>query len=223
MKQIVKLTAIAALFVVSAAHTKADQTNLVQNLSIRLSGITQGQPETSGNVVRTSVAFWRVGTGDVIKQLGSATGNSFSDQAKLVVVTPLPSGTSAIVVRDGTGSVDVTSFFVYEQKSGFVSSSHANLKTGRSGSSNYSIQRLALTDSVAYSTVLGLHFDVQGVAVETSATSAAGDTRTELDAGVSGSGDENGNLLILEGSFRVYGHTLEVVPAADPPSVPPGV
>jgi uncharacterized lipoprotein NlpE involved in copper resistance len=213
-----KIAAMAAVLVLIAIDGRADQTNLVQSLSIQLSGIAQGQPKTNGNVVRTGFDFVRVGTGDVITQLGSATGNSFSSKAKLVVVTPLPSGSSAIVVRDGSSSADVTSFFVYEQKSEFVSTGQTNLRTGRGNSTDYSIQRLALKDSTDNATLLSLHFDVQGVAVETSFFSATAGTQTELDASVSGSGDQNGKLIILEGSFRVQGNTLEVVSTAPPPN-----
>ena len=213
MIQSVKITAIVALLVSGAVELRADQTNLVQNLNIRLTGITQGRTETNGNFVRTSVDFARVGNSDVIKQLGTATGNSFSSKAKLVVVTPLPSGNSAIMIRDGTASVDVTSFFVYEQKGGFVTSSQTNLKSGRGNSTDYSIQRLALVDSS-----LTLHFDVQGVAVESTSFSNSG-TQTELDASASGFGDQNGKPLILEGTFQVQGNQLEVVSTAPPPNV----
>ena len=47
MKQHVKIAAVAALFVLGAVQTKADQTNLVQDLSIRLDGITQGSTVTT--------------------------------------------------------------------------------------------------------------------------------------------------------------------------------
>jgi hypothetical protein len=217
MNQHVKIPALAALLLSTALQSKADQTNLVQHLSIRLSGITQGPTETNKNVVKTSADFARVGTADVIKQLGIATGNSFSDQADLVVVTPLPSGSSSIVIRDGNSSVNVSSFFIYEVKSGFVTSSQSNLKTGRTSSTDYSVQRLALIDSPNYP-LLSLHFDLQGIAVEMSTTGPSMATRTELDASVSGWGDQEGKLLLLEGTFRVHGYSLEVVPSAPPPN-----
>jgi hypothetical protein len=217
MKQHVKISAVATLLVLGALQIKADQTNLVQDLGIHLKGITQGATVTTKNVVKTATDSVKVGTADVIQQLGAATGNTFSDTANLVVVTPLPSGSSAIVIRDGTASVDVTSFFVYEVKSGFVSSSQSNLKTGRASSTDCSIQRLALVDSSG-SPALTLHFDVQGIATETSTTDPSTGTRTGLDASVSGSGDENGKVLLLEGMFRIQGNTLEVVSTAPPPN-----
>src|SRR5579862_2756749 len=139
MNQHVKWMGLAALLTVAPVVTRADQTNLVQTLSIRLSGILQGQTETNGNLVKMSLASARVGVVDVVKALSTATGNSFSDKAALVIVTPLSGGNSAIMVRDAGLSVDVTPFFVYQSKSGFVSSSLSNVKTGRSTSSDYSI------------------------------------------------------------------------------------
>lgn len=131
------------------------------------------------------------------------------------MVTPLSGGNSAIVVRDGAASVDVSAFFVYEVKSGVVTTAQVSLKTGRGNSSNYSIQRLALVDSPAHAP-LTLHFEVQGVATETSLMLPNAPTRTELDAGVVGWGDQAGNLLLLQGSFSIHGNSLEVVPDNPP-------
>src|SRR5690349_13179957 len=116
MNQHVKWLGMVALLAAAPVVTRADQTNLVETLSIRLSGISPGQTETNGNLVKTSLAFARVGVGDVVKALSAATGDSFSDKATLVIVTPLSGGNSAIMVRDAGLSVDVTSFFVYEVK-----------------------------------------------------------------------------------------------------------
>lgn len=217
MNQYLKLSAVALLSILGLAQTHADQTNVVQNLSIRLAGIYQGPTETNRNIVRINPGYARVSTADVLKQLGTATGNTFSDNAKLAVVTPLDGGNSALVVRDGTTSVEVTSFFVYEMKSGSVNTSYANLRSGRSTSSEYSIQRLALVDS-AGSPALTLHFDVQGIAIQTTVTTPSTGTRSRVEADVSGSGDEAGKLLILEGTFRLDGYSLEVVATAPPPN-----
>lgn len=217
MNQHIKIIkfALAALLCLEATQLKADQTNLVQQLSIRLDAVSQSGTETNRNIVRTGLDFGRVVTSEVIKQLGTATGNSFSDKASLVVVTPLPDGNSAIVVRDGVASVDVSAFFVYEAKSGAVTTSQVNVKTGRGSSSSYAIERLALVDSPAHPP-LTLHFDVQGVANATSLLVPSAPTRTELDAGVVGWGDQAGSLLLLQGSFGIHGFSLEVVPDNPP-------
>lgn len=216
MKQYSKLSALVALLIIGTIQSRADQTNVVQTLAIHLGGLAQGPSETNGNIIKTSTTFAGIGTADVIQQLGTSTGNSFSSKASLVIVTPLPSGNSSIQVRDGAASVDVSSFFTYEVKSDFVSSAVANVKTGRSSSTDYSIQRLALIDATGLP-ALTLHFDVQGVAVDTTAITNTG-TRVELDAGVSGSGDQGGNLRLFEGTFRIYGYSLEVVPSNPPPN-----
>jgi hypothetical protein len=106
-------------------------------------------------------------------------------------------------------------FFEYEVKTGVVTSSVTNLKSGRSSSSDYSIQRLALVGAPGAN--LAIHFDVQGIAAQNTLTGVAG-ARTELNVFVTGFGDEPGKLLILEGSFRLQGSSLEVVSTTPPPN-----
>ncbi len=211
MKQLFKLTSLSILLAAACLPVMADQTNVVQDLTINLSGLGQGQSVTNGNVVTTHTTPQHIRTADVIEALGTATGSSFSTTAKLVVITPLGGGTSSIAVRDGTTSVDVTAFFVDEQTSGSVGSSQLNLKTGRNSTTDYSIQHLALVDAQGV-TPLTLHFDVRGIAVETSLSTATQAGRSQLDAYVSGAGDIGGKVVILEGRIRVQGYTLEVVP-----------
>jgi hypothetical protein len=205
MIQTFKLTApVAAVFLgLAAFQAQADHTNLVQNVNIRLLGITQGGTRTNGVFVTTTVSTVRVGTGAVIGALGAATGNSFSDQAQLVAVTILPDGPAYIQVRDGSNDVDVTGFFSHESLSDSVSTSVLNTGTGRSAETDYSIQRFTLHD------VPTLSFDVQGIATERLSNAAT--PRSDLSADVVGSGNSNGQLLILQGSINVRGGTLEVV------------
>jgi hypothetical protein len=92
-----------------------------------------------------------------------------------------------------------------------------NTKTGRAVEADYSIHRFSLHD---WGSPIGLHFDVQGIATENLSNGA--NPQSELSADVVGSGDRNGQLLILQGSVTVRGRTLEVVPDG-PPDVPPGV
>jgi hypothetical protein len=207
---------ITALIILgTVARVNADQTNLVQGLYLHLTGVSQGTTQTNGNIERTSLSPLTIETHDVITVLGSASGNSFSDAAKLVLITPLAGSSPTIWVRDGTVSVEVTSFFEYEVKTGVLTSSVTNLKSGRNSSSDYSIQRLALAG--APSANLAIHFDVQGIAAQNTVTGVAG-ARTELNASVTGFGDEGGQLLILEGSFRLHGSSLEVVSSTPPPN-----
>jgi hypothetical protein len=210
-----KVLSLAILLALCAAQARADQTNLVQDLSIQLSGLKQGRSTTSGNVAVTSTDSAWVGTRDVINALGAATGNTFSKAAKLVVITLLPDGSSSVAVRDGGNSVDVSGYFYHEQQSDFIVSSVANKKTGKASSSDYSLQRFALMDSGG--SPLTLHFDVRGITVDSSSTSANGVSNRESSADVTGMGDRNGSFLILQGTISVHGRTLEVVPDSQPP------
>src|SRR2546428_281120 len=71
---------------------------------------------------------------------------------------------------------------------------------------NLSIQHFALQDGDG--AALTLHFSVSGFATE---RSTDGGQSSSLSINASGSGDRNGNLLVLQGSINVRGGTLEVV------------
>jgi hypothetical protein len=189
--------------------SRADQTNLVQSLGIRLRGISQGDTKTNKNVVTTGLNMVRVGDAEVIAALAGAMGKTFTSQAQLFMISPLPSGTPSIVIRDGTSSVDVSAFFIYEVKSAVVTSSDSNLRTGRMNTANYSVQHLALID--ADGATLNLHFDVQGITVETFSSGPNSNPQAQLNSNVSGSGDDAGKTVLFEGSFSLRGYTLEVV------------
>ena len=201
---------MAAVIAWAAANCSADQTNLVRNLEIQLAGVQQGDATTIKNTTTISVDKAFIDTGDVIKALGVATGNSFSRRARLVVVTPIPSGASTIEVRDGGNQIDVSAFFVQSHVSGTVGRSTSNTKTGRSEGSNYSYQEFSLVDPGGY-TPLPLHYSVRGIGVENFSTPAIPGPRSELRADVAGAGDDNGALLILQGNIRVTGQSVEVV------------
>jgi hypothetical protein len=213
-----KFTVMAALASLAAVQAWADQTNLVRNLDIQLVGLRQGETTTRKNITTTTVDQVKVDTADVINAIGSATGNTFSRGARLVVITPLADGSITIAIRDGGNSVDVTGFFVQSYLSGAVGSSTVNSKTGKSNGSNYSIQGFQLQDAGGYQP-LALHYSVSGVAVEDFSIPAIPGPRSELNANVSGTGDSDGNLLILQGTIRVHGQAIEVVPGNPTPPV----
>jgi len=205
--KMVNLAAMAALISLGVFEARADQTNVVQNIGIQLRGVQPGGPVTTRFSVTTGVAPARIDTRQVIQTIGAATANTFSGGAKLVLVTPLGGGYSSIQVRDGDNSVDVTSLFAHDQLSDFVSGSVSNVFTRRAYNVDYSLQRFALANSG--SALLSLHFDVNGFATETSSGGLPGVSNLEIE--VSGSGDLNGNLVILQGSIEVQGGKLEVV------------
>jgi len=211
MKHTTKLTIMAAVMSLAAVQAWADQTNLVRNLNIQLVGYQQGDTTSTKNVTTTTVDKVQVGTADIIAALGTATGNSFSTAAQLVIVNPLPSGSVSIQVRDGGKSVDVSCFFIEAFLSATVGKSTANSKTGKSSGSNYSLQEFAFVDQGGY-VPMALHYDVTGMAIENFSIPELPGPRSELSADVSGTGDSAGNLLILKGTISLSGQTLEVVP-----------
>jgi len=210
MKHTLKLAALATLLSLAAMTAGADQTNLVRHLSIQLIGLRQGDSSTTRNVTTTSVDRVRVDTRDVIDAISAVTGVKFSAQAQLVFITPLPNGYPSVAIRDAGASTDVSPFFGYEKVSQAVGKSTANAKTGKYAGSSYSIQRFALQDFEVYG-ALPLHYNVSGVAVEEFSNAANPGPRDDLEADVSGAGDNGGELLILQGKIQLHGYTLEVV------------
>lgn len=203
---VLAVVAMAAVVRVQAAL----QTNVVQTMSIQLFGVSQGAPFGFGGISGTNVNAVRVDTRQVIQALGTATGNTFSFGSRLVVVTPIDGGASQIQVRDGSNApVDVTDYFNAQEISGSVDGSVTTRRTSTTVS--YVIARFALHD-INGQTVLPLHFDVNGfTTINSSTNSGFGTQGPTTDANVAGSGDRNGNLLILQGSVDIFGRTLEVV------------
>jgi len=210
MKNSIRLAVVATVIGVGSISALADQTNLVRNLDIQLSGIVQGDTTTTKNVTTTSVTKVSVGNSDIIGAIGIVTGNSFSSNAKLLVITPVPVGGSSIVIRDGGNQVDVTQFFVQSFLTQQIGKSTVNSKTGKASGSNYSLQEFSFVDAGGYDPV-AFHYSVSGVATENFSIPAIPGPRSELKADVSGAGDLNGELLLLQGSIKVSGQAVEVV------------
>jgi hypothetical protein len=218
-----KLTAIAALFAVAAFRANADTTNLVQVVSVQLTGFSQGAPRTNSTSIVVGVDSTSIGTAGVIAALGASTGNSFSSNARLVSVTPLAGGDSAVQVRDGANTVDVTMFFSHQQFGDTLFTSITSRSTGRTSESDFSVQRFALHDAGGFP-ALSLNFDVQGIAEnDDTAVGGVSSPGSNLTANVAGTGDRDGRFMILQGFVTVRGHTVEVVPDGGPGDGGPGV
>lgn len=215
----IKLTAVAALFAVAAFQSSADTTNLVQNVSIQFNGFRQGASRTNSTSITAGIETTTVVTAGVIAALGAATGNSFSTGAQLVSVTPLAGGDSAVQVRDGGNTVDVTAFFSHQQFGDTLSISNTTRSTGKTVESDYSVQRFALHDATGFP-ALTLHFDVQGITKADDTSTTPG---SDITASVVGTGDRNGRSMILTGTISMRGHTTEVVPDGGPGDGGPGV
>ena len=211
MKLTTKISILATVMSLAAVQAWADSTNLVRNLDIQFVGLQQGKATTARNVTTTTVDRVQVDTTDVINALATATGNKFSPAARLVVITPLSFGPVTIAVRDRGNSVDVSAFLVQSSLSDSVGKSTVNTKTGKASGSDYSYQKLVLQDVDGY-TAMPLHYVVTGVAIENFSVPAIPGPRSELNADVSGAGDSGGNLLILGGTIRISGQSIEVVP-----------
>jgi len=212
MNQLRKLTAVAALFTLAAFRTNADTTNLVQDVGIQLTGYSQGAPRTNSTSITVGVDNTSIGTARVIAALGASTGNSFSTGARLVSVTPVAGGDSAVQVRDGVNAVDVTGFFSHQQFGNTLVTSVTSRSTGRTSESDFSVQRFALHDADGFP-ALTLHFDVQGIAQnDDTATGGVSSPGSTLTGNVVGAGDRNGRFMIMQGAITIRGHTLEVVP-----------
>jgi translation initiation factor 1 (eIF-1/SUI1) len=210
--KIVKQAVLSTFISLGVFQAYADQTNVVQNLSIQLRGVQPGGPVTNRATVITGIAPAKIDTRDVIKALGLSTSNLFSKSARLVIVTPLSGDGSVVQVRDGTNRVDVSDYFQHSQVSERVSGSASNPASQRTVELDYSIQRLALRNAEGKPN-LGLHFDVRGYASE---RTSAHVSRLELDA--AGTGDLGGNPAVLRGEIEVQGDRLEVVPGGPVPT-----
>jgi hypothetical protein len=206
----------------SQVQVQADQTNLVQTINVHLQATSQGATTTNRNLVTTSLETDRVNSGDIIASLGVALGTTFSQSARLVLVTPVDAlNFPKIEVRDGSLKVEVTGFVVLEQVGGSVTRGVQSLRTGDSAYAVYSIQRLALQDIGGYEP-LPMRFDVRGLGVDTESTRERRwprRARIDMRADVTGSGDSNGAALIMQGSVTVSGGSLEVVSGDLPPPV----
>ncbi|HWD93106.1 MAG TPA: hypothetical protein VG938_12245 [Verrucomicrobiae bacterium] len=204
-----KLAVIAIVALAFTAGAQAQDTNVVQTLSIQLFGYSQGGVSKFQSTVTTNINVVRVDTRQIIQALATATLNSFSSTSKLVVVTPLGGGDPSVQVRDGDNTpVDVSDLVTVQSLSDSVEGSVVNTKTGRGSALSYQIVRVALQDNVG--ATLNLHFDVNGIATSASSIAPSSLQIPTIDANVSGSGDRNGNVLILQGSIEIFGRTLEV-------------
>jgi hypothetical protein len=197
MKNRIKLAVLCAVLAMEAARAGAQ--NLVQNVTIALSGYVQGPSNDNGtNATQTAVGTL-VATKTVIQTLGAALGTSFSSKAQLQFMLDTSGNLQSIVVSDGGQQTDVTTSFTITDGN-YVSKSKSNDTTGAGSAIRYGIREFA------FSTTSGLSFDVQGfttiVASTVAATGGTTTTLVEFTATVAGTGtDANGNPLVLKGAI----------------------
>ena len=201
--------ALVTALTLAAMESNADQTNLVRRLDVQLVGFKQGATTTNRSVVITSEDLVRVDERDLIRAIGTSMGTTFSRSAQLVLITPMAEGYSSIAIRDGSTSTDVSGFFGLADLSGGVTKAVVQPSTGRYQSQVRSLKQFTLADSGSY-TALTLHYDLSGVALDVFSNGPRG-FWGDFEAEVSGSGDRNGELMILRGVIRAEGNTFEVI------------
>ena len=214
--KIIKLTNVLALAMLGSIGIQAAQTNLVQTLHIELSAYTQGPVVTNGFVISSSLNTTRISNQDIIEALGSATTNSFSRDAHLLLMKSLPDGDLKVVIRDGTNSVAVTRFFSADHADTKAIRGRINLLTGIASGSEYSFHNFALTDDTN-AQPLTIHFELSGLTRATFISLLNGKGRPfgtayEYGAIMSGTGDVNGTNALFEGAISGKGRKIEIVP-----------
>lgn len=117
-----KLVGIGAVLLLGSLRLEA-QTNvyIALNTSFRLIAQAQASPQTLTNVTIT--------TKDLIQAIGAATTNTFSPQARLVLLFRVIGGVPFFVIRDGTNEVNTAEFLTASQLGNPV----ARLKNGPKG------------------------------------------------------------------------------------------
>ncbi|HLP76622.1 MAG TPA: hypothetical protein VK327_06830, partial [Candidatus Paceibacterota bacterium] len=156
----VRTVAVSGGTVIPLEAPAAPVTNLVQNINLSLTVYTEGATTTNGAVISQPIVKFKRTTKDLIQLLGSATTNTFSAKAKLIMATPQSEGDSVIYVQDGTNRVVVTGFFSEDEGSGVYGFS-TNTVSHVEKESSYSLMRLRLHDTDTQD--IALHFDLYGL------------------------------------------------------------
>jgi hypothetical protein len=208
MKRAKYFAIIAALLALAATQVQAQQTNLVQTLNVSLTGLVQGGTTTNRNTVTTGANLINLGDRDILKLIAAATCDTFSPAAILQLVTPLPSGIPYVQVQDGTNTVGVADFFDVQPLSSTIDTSTLNNKTTRFSATDYYTVLFVLQDGSASLTE---HFNVNGLATENVTYVGSTLQGDDVTVAATGTGDQNGQPVIWQGTIRFHGTTLQVI------------
>jgi len=228
MKTCFKSCAVTLLAVTSVIGVHATQTNIVQNLTFKLTAWSQGSTTTNGTLVKVTANKQSIVTKDIIGWLGTATTNSFTN-AQLLVINPLgaPATKSLIIVRQTTRlspnhvvtkNVDVSDFFGMVTFAATVNNYSYNKSNNVVNPGTYygywGFYLLGDTNHPA----LPVTFQVTGLGVD-SAVNIVNAKKKNVGladqfsiANAAGYGDVNGQPFILGGNILIGGKTLEVTP-----------
>jgi len=176
-------------------NTVTVTTNVVQTVTFSLTGFEQ-----SGGSNSAAVSSVRIATKDILKDLETATGITFSPKAKLTAVTPLGGGgTTAFIVQDpsntNSAQTDVTSILSATTVGTPVIKAKTNSK-GKVTGTAYSIELFNYGAT-----------DTNGASTSITLTGLQGFTTTQLGNGaftstVNGPGTKNGNAIVVKGNIN---------------------
>jgi len=172
-------------------NTVTVTTNVVQTVNIALTGFEQ----TGGG---SGVSSVHITTKDILRDLQTATGTTFSPRAKLTAVTPLGGGTTAFIVQDpsntNSAQTDVSGLLSAATVGTPVAKARTNSR-GKTSGTTYSIESFTYgsTDTNGTPTAITLT-DVQGFTVTQLANGAFVTT-------VHGAGTHNGNPIVVKGNI----------------------
>jgi hypothetical protein len=215
-----KMIPTAALLMAVALQTAPAQVTNTEEalvLNFNLTAVAQGPTTSTPGGVTTRVGVSTITSQDIIQVLGAATGNTFSRRARLILVTPTNNLESwTVQIEDGGTTVDVTGFIVHTPGGASVGSAFVNNRNANAGATEYSIDGFGLQDQFGFP-ALSAHFSVSGFTVTTSTgvVNRRGQVTGQTDsiqADTSGTGDTNGQLLIIEGTVDAQSiGTVQVV------------
>jgi len=103
MRKSMKLVLVGVLVAFGAAQLNAQTTNIVQNLTLKLTAYYQTDSTTNSSSITRNVGKASVGNKDIITLLGLQMNVVFTSDAKLLLISDLDSLNPRIVVRDTPG------------------------------------------------------------------------------------------------------------------------
>lgn len=188
----------------AAGLTQLNAQNIVQNVNIKLKGVTQGE----------SAQSVKLSNKEVLTILGPAVEEDFTG-GKIMLVTS-GEGSTVVVRRKDLEDFDISEFLTKEQLTDAVTTDNSS-ESGNDITS-YSINRFTFT-APATDTAPVSDFDVQGYTTERTKSVVQNGTNigdsTDTKATVAGSGHINDEFAILQGSITVSGRKIE-----NPPGTP---
>jgi len=181
----------------AAGLVQSQGQNIVQNITINLTGVAQGE----------AAVPVRISNKDILNVLGGELGSDLTG-GKILLVS---SGEGSIVVvrPRGAEDVDVSEFLSKTQISDGV-------VTDRSTETTTDITTVSINQFVMTSGEGGTSFDVQGYTTERTRQVTFGGENigesTDTKAKVAGTGSVAGQFAVLQGSISVTGRKVETAP-----------